>query len=117
MIKGLKCISCGGALEPAEGASICKCEKCGTVQPVPAQIPEEKAAEETPETAYLEACAMEEAAADSAALAAAAETFDKAGNWRDAAERAADCRRKAEAAKEAEKAASFQRWLKERGER
>ena len=72
----LKCRNCGGELHPAEGAAMCKCMLCGTVQAVPAGRREAGTAPE------------EAAGRDST-----------------------------EAAREAERAASLQRWQEEREKR
>ena len=72
----LKCKNCGGELHPAEGAAMCKCMLCGTVQAVPAGSREAGTAPE------------EAAGRDST-----------------------------EAAREAERAASLQRWQEEREKR
>ncbi len=72
----LKCRNCGGELHPAEGAAMCKCMLCGTVQAVPAGSRETGTAPQ------------ETAGRDST-----------------------------EAAREAERAASLQRWQEEREKR
>ena len=117
MTTGLICKACGGELHPAEGAAICRCPLCGTLQSVPAEGGEDRASPKQRETAYIIAAALEDSAETAADFLAAADAFGQAGDFRDAAKRAAGCRARAAEAKEEEKAASFQKWLKERKER